>query len=166
MSLATGNVDWAFVGRKQHTVTENAGLAAKGAPLFTSDVKSSGHFAYRLFAAGTYAYRSTVKGDSSSGTLNVPVSDARERTRLHILCSRLGAPASGRLLLRPAAQVQAGRVEDVAAVGELEGFDDVDQHDAHAALRRRHVRRGGAAPQRLATGKTSGWSPETLVSVS
>jgi plastocyanin len=66
-----GRVTWTFTGNKQHSVTDSAGLGAAGKPLFDSGVKTGGSFAYQLPAAGTYAYKSTAKGDSFTGAIAV-----------------------------------------------------------------------------------------------
>lgn len=66
-------VAWTFGGRKAHSVTDATGLGAAGAPWFNSGAKTSGSFTFTFPAAGSFAYRSTVKGDSIAGSVLVPV---------------------------------------------------------------------------------------------
>jgi plastocyanin len=69
-----GAVTWTFVGKKSHSATESVGLGAGGAPLFNSGVRKSGTYTSpSVFAAGTYAYKSTVSGDTMSGAVLVPL---------------------------------------------------------------------------------------------
>jgi plastocyanin len=66
-----GLVTWTFTGTKQHSVTDSAGLGSGGKPLFDSGAKTSGSYTFQFPAAGTYAYKSTVKGDSLTGTVAI-----------------------------------------------------------------------------------------------
>jgi plastocyanin/N-acetylneuraminic acid mutarotase len=66
-------VNWSFVGKKSHSVTDSVGLGNGGAPWFDSGAKSSGSYSFQFPAAGTYAYKSTVKGDSRTGSVSVPL---------------------------------------------------------------------------------------------
>ena len=66
-----GLITWAFAGKKQDSVTESVGLGPAGKPLFDSGAKSTGSYAFQFVAAGTYAYKSTVKGDSFTGSAAV-----------------------------------------------------------------------------------------------
>jgi plastocyanin len=66
-------VNWNFVGKKAHSATESVGLGAGGAPLFDSGAKRSGTYGTSFRAAGSYAYKSTVKGDTMTGAVSVPV---------------------------------------------------------------------------------------------
>jgi mannan endo-1,4-beta-mannosidase len=66
-------VNWNFAGKKSHSVTDSVGLATGGAPWFDSGAKSSGSYSFPFPAAGVFAYQSTVKGDSRTGSLAVPV---------------------------------------------------------------------------------------------
>jgi plastocyanin len=67
-----GNVQWIFQGSRSHTVTDALGLGPQGAPLFDSGSRLTGTFAYGFAAAGSYAYRSTIKRDTMTGTVQVP----------------------------------------------------------------------------------------------
>jgi probable HAF family extracellular repeat protein len=75
-------VNWSFSGKKSHSVTDSAGLAPSGAPWFDSGAKSSGGFSFAFPASGSFPYKSTVKGDSITGAVSVPVlvTPARGRT--------------------------------------------------------------------------------------
>ena len=66
-------VNWAFGSTKNHSVTDSTGLGNSSAPWFDSGAKSSGSFRFTLPYAGAFPYRSTVKGDSMTGTVLVPV---------------------------------------------------------------------------------------------
>ena len=66
-------VNWTWSGKKSHSVTDSVGLGASGQPLFNSGLKSSGSYRFTFPAAGTFAYKSTAKGDSSTGSVLVPV---------------------------------------------------------------------------------------------
>lgn len=66
-------VKWAFTGAKAHSVTDATGLGAAGAPWFNSGARNSGSYSFTFPAAGSFAYKSTVKGDSMTGTVVVPV---------------------------------------------------------------------------------------------
>lgn len=68
-----GRVNWTFTGAKQHSVTDSAALGASSAPLFDSGSKNSGTYGYAFLAAGNYGYKSTVKGDSMTGSVQVPI---------------------------------------------------------------------------------------------
>jgi probable HAF family extracellular repeat protein len=68
-----GVVTWAFNGGKPHSATDSVGLGPSGSSLFDSSAKTSGSYSYPFLAAGTYTYRSTVKGDSMTGTVGVPL---------------------------------------------------------------------------------------------
>jgi mannan endo-1,4-beta-mannosidase len=66
-------ITWSFAGKKTHTVTDSIGLGPAGAALFGSRALNSGSYSFTFPAAGSYSYKSTVKGDASSGTVAVPV---------------------------------------------------------------------------------------------
>jgi plastocyanin len=66
-----GRATWAFSGTKLHSATDAAGLGASGKPMFDSGAKKSGSYAFQFVAAGSYGYKSTVKGDTITGTINV-----------------------------------------------------------------------------------------------
>jgi plastocyanin len=70
-----GIVLWTFAGTKPHSVTDSLKLGPAKAPLFDSGAITSGRYGYAFQAAGTYTYRSTVKGDSGAfaGTVAVPL---------------------------------------------------------------------------------------------
>jgi CSLREA domain-containing protein len=71
-----GKVTWSFTGARSHSVTDALCLGSKAAPLFSSGARKHGStYSATFAAAGSYAYKSTVKGDPSSmkGTVNVPV---------------------------------------------------------------------------------------------
>jgi plastocyanin len=69
-----GSLTWTFTGSKAHSATESVGLGSGGAPLFDSGPKNSGTYTAKPFlAAGSYAYKSTVKGDTMTGAVLVPV---------------------------------------------------------------------------------------------
>jgi mannan endo-1,4-beta-mannosidase len=67
-----GRVNWTFTGGKLHSVTDASGLGASGKPLFDSGAKNSGGFGFVFSAAGSYSYKSTVKGDTMTGSVLVP----------------------------------------------------------------------------------------------
>ena len=67
-----GRVNWTFAGSKAHSVTDASGLGDSGKPWFDSGAKTSGSFSFAFPAAGTYSYKSTVKGDTMSGSVLVP----------------------------------------------------------------------------------------------
>jgi len=72
-----GSVNWSFAGTRGHSVTEAGGLGPSGTPLFSSGVLAPGSaYSYAFPGAGTYTYKSTATGDSTSmrGTVSVPVS--------------------------------------------------------------------------------------------
>ena len=72
--LPGANVNWTWSGKKAHTVTETAGLGPSGQPWFNSGAKTgSGSFRFTFPAAGTFAYHSTAKGDTATGSVAVPV---------------------------------------------------------------------------------------------
>jgi mannan endo-1,4-beta-mannosidase len=76
VTLAQGGIVlWTFTGSKPHSATENLKLGPAKAPLFDSGALTSGRYGYAFFAAGTYSYGSTVKGDPGSfaGSVAVPV---------------------------------------------------------------------------------------------
>jgi mannan endo-1,4-beta-mannosidase len=75
------NVTWSFAGKKTHSATDAVGLGPSATPWFDSSAKSSGTYGFTFPAAGTFAYKSTVKGDAMTGAVLVPV---------------LATPASGR----------------------------------------------------------------------
>ena len=66
-------VNWTWNGKKSHSVTDSVGLGASGQPWFNSGLKSSGSHRFTFPAAGTFTYKSTAKGDSSTGSVLVPV---------------------------------------------------------------------------------------------
>lgn len=68
-----GRVSWTFTGNKAHSVTDSLGLGASARPLFDSGAKSAGSFSTGFPAAGNYSYRSTVKGDTMTGSVLVPL---------------------------------------------------------------------------------------------
>jgi plastocyanin len=70
-------VNWTFLGKKAHSATDSVGLGATSAPLFDSGAKTSGNYSTRFRAAGSYAYKSTAKGDKLTGSVLVPVLVAR-----------------------------------------------------------------------------------------
>jgi mannan endo-1,4-beta-mannosidase len=70
-----GTAKWAFLGKKTHSVTDAVGLSTGGRPLFNSGPLGAGtSYAFRFLSAGSYAYKSTVKGDSAfpAGLVEVP----------------------------------------------------------------------------------------------
>jgi plastocyanin len=67
-----GRVNWAFGGGKAHSVTDAIGLGPSGRPWFDSGAKISGSFGFAFPAAGSYSYKSTVKGDTLTGSVLVP----------------------------------------------------------------------------------------------
>ncbi len=73
ISLSPGVADWSFTGAGSHSVTESSKLGPNRSPLFDSGPATTGHFAFRFFAAGTYAYESTVKKDKARGSVGIPV---------------------------------------------------------------------------------------------
>ena len=66
-------VNWTFAGKKGHSATDSVGLASAGSAWFESGIRSSGTYRFNFPAAGTFAYKSTGKGDSMTGTVAVPV---------------------------------------------------------------------------------------------
>jgi plastocyanin len=66
-------VRWTFTGRRPHSVSDSVGLGSAGSPWFDSGAKLSGSYRFRFAAAGTFSYRSTVRGDSMTGAVLVPV---------------------------------------------------------------------------------------------
>jgi hypothetical protein len=66
-------VNWTFAGKKSHSVTDGAGLGSSGTAWFDSGAKSSGSYSFKFSSAGTFPYKSTVKGDSRTGAVFVPV---------------------------------------------------------------------------------------------
>jgi large repetitive protein len=67
-------VTWTWSGKKAHSVTDSVGLGASGQPWFNSGVKTgTGTYRFSFPAAGMFAYSSTVKGDSRTGSVIVPV---------------------------------------------------------------------------------------------
>jgi plastocyanin len=66
-------VNWTWSGKKSHSVTDSAGLGASSTPWFDSGLKMSGSYRFTFPAAGTFAYKSTGKGDSITGSVLVPV---------------------------------------------------------------------------------------------
>lgn len=68
-----GRVNWVFTGGKAHSVTDAAGLGASGTALFDSGAKTSGGYGFAFPAAGAYSYKSSAKGDTMTGSVQVPV---------------------------------------------------------------------------------------------
>jgi plastocyanin len=66
---------WSFVGARSHSATDTAKLGPSSAPLFDSGSRLSGSYAFELWSAGSYAYRSTPRLDAKSftGSLLVPL---------------------------------------------------------------------------------------------
>lgn len=76
VTVAQGRIVlWTFGGTKSHSVTENLKLGPAKSPVFNSGPLVSGRYGYVFRAAGTYTYRSTVKGDAGgfAGAVAVPV---------------------------------------------------------------------------------------------
>ena len=67
------NVKWSFAGKKNHSATDSIGLGPSATPWFNSGAKSSGSYGFTFPAAGAFAYQSTVKGDSMTGAVLVPI---------------------------------------------------------------------------------------------
>lgn len=65
-------VNWAFIGKKPHTVTDAELLGTGNSPWFNSGSRSAGNFSFGFPAAGGFRYSSTVKSDSLSGAVLVP----------------------------------------------------------------------------------------------
>jgi probable HAF family extracellular repeat protein len=68
-----GRASWTFNGSKAHSVTDALNLGASAKPLFDSGAKTGGGYSYAFIAAGTYSYKSTVKGDTTTGTIAIPL---------------------------------------------------------------------------------------------
>jgi large repetitive protein len=66
-------VNWTWNAKKSHSVTDSIGLGGSGQPWFSSGLKNSGNYRFTFPAAGTFAYKSTAKGDSMTGSVVVPV---------------------------------------------------------------------------------------------
>jgi len=70
-----GTANWSFAGKKAHSVTDAFGLGAGGAPVFDSGPLGAGkRYSFRFVSAGSYVYKSIVKGDSTfpTGVVAVP----------------------------------------------------------------------------------------------
>jgi mannan endo-1,4-beta-mannosidase len=92
-------VNWSFAGKKSHSVTDSAGLGPSGAAWFDSGAKSSGSYRFTFLYAGTFPYKSTVKGDSMIGTVFVPVivtpATGRSTTSFSVIWSTRSLATSG-----------------------------------------------------------------------
>jgi YVTN family beta-propeller protein len=67
-------VNWTWSGKKAHSVTDSVNLGVSSQPWFNSGLKTgSGSYRFTFPAAGTFAYKSTAKGDAFTGSVVVPV---------------------------------------------------------------------------------------------
>ncbi len=140
-----GLITWAFAGKKQDSVTESVGLGPAGKPLFDSGAKSTGSYAFQFVAAGTYAYKSTVKGDSFTGSAAV--------------APAISHPGSSYVVIWAAGRM-TGYVFDVQYRFKPKGSTKWgswtawqkgtanDRRHLHAAEGRRHVQLQGLAAER------------------
>jgi endoglucanase len=155
------DVNWAFAGRKPHSVTDNVGLGSSATPLFDSGPKSSGTYRFNFPSSGTFTYSSTAKGDLLSGAVLVPVvatpTSGRTTTAFTVIWSTRGLPGyvfDVQYRFKPAgatgwknwANWKTGATATSAAFTPGQG---AGTYAFHARLRN------------LATGRASAFSPDT-----
>jgi plastocyanin len=168
LQVAQGQVvAWTFRGPSAHTATDTVGLGAGGGPLFDSGSSGPGvvyEFAFK--AAGTYPYASTNPEPSAmAGTIEVPVavSPAAGSTNTDYSVTWSSSPLPG---FRFSVQYRF-RPQGSTAWGPWASF-----------LRRQTIATGTFSPdqgagsyqfrsrlENEATGRTSGYSTPTSISV-
>jgi mannan endo-1,4-beta-mannosidase len=161
-------VNWAFGSTKSHSVTDSTGLGKSGAPWFNSGAKSSGSYRFTFPYAGAFPYKSTVKGDSMTGTVLVPVlvtpATAHSTTSVSVIWSTRSLLQSGYVAdvqyrFRPAGSTgwknwtswKTGVTTAAATFAPAQG---PGTYAFHARLRN------------TSTGRASAYSPDGTVSVS
>lgn len=160
-----GTAVWTFSGTRGHSVTERVGIGPSKRPLFDSGVIVAGRFGRAFDAAGTYGYRSTVKGDppALSGQIAVPVQVA----------PAVGARTST-FTVRWSTRSLSGFVFDVRyrfqKAGSTKWSDWVDWKTAQTSPTAGFVPPKGAGTYELqaslrnaATGRRSDWSPAASI---
>jgi plastocyanin len=113
-----GRVNWTFTGSKSHSATDALGLGTSAKPLFDSGAKSSGSYSVGFPAAGSYSYRSTVKGDTMTGTVQVPVAISQPAAGTYVL--HLGRRQAQRLRVRCQVPLQSSRHLEIRHLDELQ----------------------------------------------
>ena len=159
-------VEWAFSSSRSHSVTESTALGPKKAPLFDSGARRTGTFAHRFLSAGAFAYRSTVGGDSTkvfTGSIGVPM--AASATSLSVggpTTLTWSVPTTGwtfdvKYRFRPAGSGKWGSwanwKQAVTTTSSPFTPTRAGTYDFQARVRN------------AATGRTSGFSPDLLLTV-
>jgi plastocyanin len=159
-------VQWTFSSTKSHSVTDAAKLGASGKPLFDSGAKTSGTFIYRFNHAGTYGYRSSVKGDTMSGSVGVPV----------LVSPSSGTKTTSFKITWSSAALPTGYVEDVqlrfkpAGSSTWKAWSTWKTNQTAATATFTTTKTGAyqfeARLRNKATGSASGYSPAGSITVS
>jgi probable HAF family extracellular repeat protein len=157
---------WTFTGTKVHSVTDAARLGSSGKRLFDSGAKTTGTFTRAFADAGTYVYRSSVRGDSMTGSICVPViAGPSSGTRSSVFTLRW---ATGSL--------PAGYVEDVqmrfkpTGSNTWKAWSTWKSNQTGATATFTATKTGAyqfqARLRNKSTGSTSGYSPAGSITVS
>ncbi len=159
-------VQWTFSSTKLHSATDALGVGPTRAPLFDSGLKTSGSYTYRFIASGTYSYRSTGKKDGAAfnGTVAVPMA----------VTPTTGHPTTS-FTLTVASQAISGYRFDVQLRYRKPGsskWSSWSTFTSTAASTLLFVPTKGAGTYafharlvNVATGRTSGWSPDVNITV-
>jgi plastocyanin len=160
------DVNWSFLGNKVHSVTDSAGLGAGGAPWFDSGLKSSGSCRFNFPAAGIFTYKSTAKSDAITGSVQVPVvvspTSGRAGTTFTVSWSTralTGYVFNVQYRFRPAGTTgwknwTSWKNAVTATSATFSPSQGAGTYAFHAQLRN------------AATGRTTAYSPDAIISVS